>query len=191
MRFDVYEHPYVFFISLSLISAALIHYLPQYWDVEKHDQRGRTALMRAAEQGDIAEVKSLLKRGADIEARDDCRWSALLHAALNGHSAVIELLLAQQANIADRDKGGYSALMLAASNNHIDSIHVLAKAGANLDAQDTELGWNALIWAIQAGHKTGVQHLLQLGADPHLRDKSGLSANDWLQGKSVEPVLKQ
>lgn len=52
------------------------------------------ALVRAAEAGDIVEVKRLLRAGADIDAADPEGWTPYLAASSNGRLETMRLLKA-------------------------------------------------------------------------------------------------
>ncbi len=71
-------------------------------------------LLRAAEQGEVAEVRSLLQRGADVHGRDHSSWTPLIHAAYQGKNEVVRILLEAGADAKDKGLGGYTALSLAA-----------------------------------------------------------------------------
>ncbi len=61
-------------------------------NINERDVRGMTLLMVAAEQGEYAIVRRLVKNGAQKDATDDYEKSALTHALLNEHNKVAELL---------------------------------------------------------------------------------------------------
>jgi ankyrin repeat protein len=63
-------------------------------DPNSKDQRGRTALILAAANGDEGNVRLFLAtRGVVLNAKDDLGQSSLLWAAANGHEAVVQQLL--------------------------------------------------------------------------------------------------
>ncbi len=99
---------------LGLVFALLL--LAGFWyalsggeDLEARDNRGRTPLIIAAEQGDVARVDDLLARGVQLEALDDCGWSAMMRAAASGHTAIVQTMLDRGAAIDRRDKVGYTS----------------------------------------------------------------------------------
>jgi ankyrin repeat protein len=53
---------------------------------------GRTALIRAAEKGNLEAVKLLVAARADRNAKDKKGFTALEHAVANKHYAVVQLL---------------------------------------------------------------------------------------------------
>ena len=62
----------------------------------------------------------------------------------------------------------------------VATINLLIKRGADLDLIDNR-GQSALMTAARQNHLTLYELLLAAGADPALKDKEGLTANDWLQ----------
>ncbi|MBF0256474.1 MAG: ankyrin repeat domain-containing protein [Gammaproteobacteria bacterium] len=146
-------------------------------------------LIVAAEQGDLGRLDLLLQQQPDPDVRDSCQWTPLMKAAHLGHKAVVQRLLLLDAQVDLADKGGYTALLLAASNNHVEIIDLLHARGANLNQQERTNGWSALIWAANMGHQASVERLLQLGADPSLRDLKGRTALDWAQLKQHQPLI--
>ena len=54
-------------------------------DIDQRDKDGATALIRAAEKGDLKTVRTLLENGADINAADKNGWTALMKAVKGHH----------------------------------------------------------------------------------------------------------
>ena len=69
-------------------------------------KRGQTALHRAALNGHLDIVTSLLRHKANVEALDVHRHSALHDAARYGYPAVVQLLLEHKANVEAKDVDG-------------------------------------------------------------------------------------
>jgi hypothetical protein len=61
-------------------------------DPDAADARGRTALMAAAESGNIRMVEALLNYGADLNVVDSNGRTALRWALMGGHDEVVRLL---------------------------------------------------------------------------------------------------
>ncbi|PKM43292.1 MAG: hypothetical protein CVV05_15710 [Gammaproteobacteria bacterium HGW-Gammaproteobacteria-1] len=178
IRDFAYRRPYLFIALLALLGLAA-YYIAQALDTEQRDGHGRTLLIRAAEDGDLAGVQRLLARGAVVDACDDCRWTAMMKAAGNGHTPVVRVLLEHGADVNALDKGGYTALMVAGANGYVDTVQLLLARGAAVDVQDRGMGWTALIWAAKEGEIDVVRQLLAAGAQRDLRDGEGMSALDW------------
>ncbi len=62
------------------------------WGVDAKDECGRTALMRAAYDGDTDTVRTLLGKGANVNARDLWDVTALTMANARGHDEIVQLL---------------------------------------------------------------------------------------------------
>lgn len=83
-------------------------------DYVQRDLRGRTALIVAAEEGDLERVDYLLEQGVRIDAGDDCQWTAMMRAAAGGHSEIlVRLLLSAGADTSLTNRQGQSVRDLA------------------------------------------------------------------------------
>lgn len=73
--------------------------------------QGKTALMHAAEAGQVEVVKLLLEqRKANINAQDKSGKTALMYAVRAGQKDVVKELMARGADTALQDKAGFTAL---------------------------------------------------------------------------------
>ncbi len=138
-----------------------------------------TALMIAAEEGNLAEVRKLLKQGSDINETNCQQESALMLAAGAGHFAVISELLQNGAgtNVNDCDLFlNMSALHKAAEIGDVKIIHELLKHGANVNNAGKGLGQTALTFAVSNGHEAAVRELLNQGADVNAKEIGGITA---------------
>jgi len=112
-------------------------------------EAGATAFIRAAQSGDTALMKLLLKHGADPKAVTKNGDNAL-HAAggigwVEGvtyewskeeNIEAIRMLLDLGLNPNDQDKEGRTALMGAAMKGRVDAIRLLVERGADLNIRD-------------------------------------------------------
>jgi hypothetical protein len=114
------------------------------------DDKGRTALVLAAQQGHCELVKLLLDLGAHIHGRDDTGTTALIWAADAGHCEVVQLLLGRGAYVHSRDDTGVTALMKAVSSAHRETANLLLNHGARVNARNND-GVTALMIAAQKG----------------------------------------
>ena len=81
--------------------AALVHMLLQRGaEINQQDGRGETALMLAAEGGNVLVVDILLRHGAEVNLRDNQGWTALVCASFYSmpdrarHATLLRLLQA-------------------------------------------------------------------------------------------------
>ncbi len=110
--------------------AALTALLASGVSVNVSDRDGETALMEAADKGQLEVVKLLLRHGADVNAADDEGETALMMAADDGYTEVVRVLIAAGANVNARDEDGETALWNAEEERHLDTARVLREAGA-------------------------------------------------------------
>lgn len=144
-------------------------------------QRGKTALMVAAELGHEAVVDMLLAHADEHGMRQlnlgaaDSGDTALMLAAFHGHGAVVERLLAASAAPDVPSQCGDTALMAAAIAGHDGIVERLLDAGAVVDSRNA-LGRTALMFAAVAGHRGTVEVLLRHGAAVDAKDGEGRTA---------------
>jgi hypothetical protein len=103
-------------------------------------------LWRAAENGDLDELATLLPRGVDINACNEHGVTALMRAAQHGHARMVRALLQHgaDANIKRNDK--FTALALAAFFGHTEVVRTLMAYGADSQAS-TRHGTSPQMWA--------------------------------------------
>jgi ankyrin repeat protein len=96
-------------------------------------------LADAARRGDVAEVKRMLKAGADPNVRAGVNdWPALLHAV---HKHQLGTAAALLDGGADPNRGyphDYTPLMMAAAYGHADMVRLLLSRGAQTRVVDAE-----------------------------------------------------
>eukprot|EP00808_Paulinella_micropora_P018328 g78737.t1 len=87
-----------------------------------------SALLDAAEKGDVNSCTKLIEQGAPLEAKNKNGATALILAGSNGHKEVAEALLQAKAEANAKDKDGKSALDLATANGHTAVIELLSNS---------------------------------------------------------------
>ena len=127
------------------------------------DEDGETALMRAAERGDVEAVRALipLQKGRQTLRKINIngvwifrRGTALMRAASCEHAEVVRLLVDHEGGM--QDSYGYTALMYAAQHGHTECVKLLAEQEAGMQDED---GWTALMKAV-AGNNLECARLL-------------------------------
>jgi len=131
---------------------------------------GMTALMFAAESGDVLLVKMLVLNGADLDLSYMEETTPLLIAVLNGHFDVVHFLLEKGADPNHHDSYQGSALLYAAAINDYKLADLLLFYGASDSIRDKD-GNTALMTAVFFGHLEISDVLLQNGLDPDGADK--------------------
>lgn len=126
-----------------------------------------TALMRAANAGDAAQVERLLSTGGVgldgeggrllpvplsvlLEERDCDGDTALVHAIVGEHAEIAATLIAAGANIDNRNEDGVTPLIMAIMHCEDDEIALdLIRRGADLSPISVEHGLTALEFAAE------------------------------------------
>jgi len=94
-------------------------------DINAQDINGNTALMVAAAQGNVAQLQSLIEKGAEVDARGRIGNTALIYAAQEGHVDVVKMLVDAGADIAARNDYKVTAGSLAKGYGHRDIAETL------------------------------------------------------------------
>jgi len=157
---------------------------------------GVTPLSLAAANGDAKAVTMLLDAGADPNTTGADGETALMTAARAGKVDAARVLLVRGANVnAAETWMGETAVMWAAAEGNAAMVKLLVEAGANVNARATPQkfakivfngstmvstplpkgGMTALLLASREGSMTGVQALIDAGADLGLADLEGTS----------------
>ncbi len=147
---------------------------------ESGQQRGRTALGIAAENGVLPVVEVLLRHGASIDntAQDASGRKPLHRAAHKGHAAVVRALIKAggKDGITKMFEGvSAHAMHWAAENNHVETLTALLDGGADVNARAFDQS-TPLMWAEQRGMQEAAALLLQRGADVHASANGGGTA---------------
>jgi len=139
------------------------------------DEKGWTALLRAAKAGKADVVQFLCSAGADLDAHTKEKNTALMKATKNNHPEVLKILCDHGASLDLQNKGGATALMLAAQQRSADCVTVLLKAKADVNAQK-DVGYSALMVAARYGRLATCSALLSAGAEIDMEDNQGETA---------------
>ena len=105
--------------------------------VDRPNDKGTTALMRAAQEGHLNVVNRLLKEHCDVNRRNEDGMNALMLGSQRGHAEIVSLLIDDNAAIDGRTVQGSTALMLACKRGHFDVVRTLLCAGAELTVKDS------------------------------------------------------
>jgi beta-lactamase regulating signal transducer with metallopeptidase domain len=139
------------------------------------------ALLEAAEEGDLDDVRALLEAGAEVNAAVPGDGSPLIVAAREGNEKIVSYLLERGATPDLGVPGDGNPLIMAAREGHLNIVRLLLDQGAsvNLVVPGDE---NALIQASGEGQLEVVKLLVAHGADVNARvwaDGSGRREGEW------------
>ncbi|MBQ9526321.1 MAG: ankyrin repeat domain-containing protein [Fretibacterium sp.] len=154
------------------------------------NREGITPLQAACEHPNAAVIRLLVEAGADVDRRDLHRYTPAMRAVAAGTDAeVLRALILGKADLLAEDDQNRSAIFLAVSNPSIstDVVELLLKNG-DIDTRDSGL-MTPLMEACRAHNLPTVRLLLEKGADPALRDKSGWMAVTFAVMSNAGPEL--
>ena len=161
-----------------------------------------TPLSAAAQANDLAMFRFLLERGAI--ARGPAGGLSLGFAAAHGNAAMVRLLLEQgvspnmpspppvlEVKNGTVELGSFTPLILASSFGGPETVKILLDAKANVNAQEAR-GMTPLMFSVAVDHPDArvVRLLLDRGADPKIKSKSGETAIDWARKFDNPEVMK-
>jgi len=139
------------------------------------DEAGRTPLMHAAREGNVAALQHQIASGTAVDAIDECRCTALMYAATYGHVEAVLFLVEQGAAVEATSQDGWTPLITAAYSGHVNVVRCLLANGANIEAAD-ERGWTSLMHVAFSGDSESLQCLLEHRANIGVLDSDGRSA---------------
>ena len=116
---------------------------------------------RAAEEGDVSLVGSMLQEGVPVNCVDKWDRTALFEAAMNNRTDVIPLLLQKGADVNKRDCGGDTPVHLAAMGNKTEVIAMLIDHGGSINITNNR-GEKPIDAARRLGSEAAVRMLEQL-----------------------------
>ncbi len=134
-------------------------------DVNRRNVDGSTLLQWAVYKGDVAEVRRLLKAGADVTLANKYGATPMTLASEIANTDMLKLLLEVGANADSPNPEGQTALMAVARTGNVEAAKLLLDKGATVDAKEKWGGQTALMWASARRHPEMMQLLIAKGAD--------------------------
>ncbi len=158
--------------------------------VSSDDSSSDNPLIEASKNGNLEEIKELIKNGDDVNAKDKDGDTALILASIYGHSEIIKYLVLNGADVNAKDIDTRTSLMLASVNaRDFEIIKYLVLNGADVN-NISYYGDTALILASQYGHLEVVKLLIEKGADIHIKDNDEKTALMWAKDNSYNEVAE-
>ena len=139
-------------------------FLDEGIDINAMNQRGQTALIRAAEYQRTDVVTLLLGKGAEVD-KVGGRYArtALMEAAGAGNVVIIKQLADKGADINAKDHESSTPIFFACMYGHVEAVKLLIELGANVNVQAV-IGRTPMSLAETNGHAEIVQILKAAGA---------------------------
>jgi hypothetical protein len=148
-------------------------------DIEARDAAGRTPLLIAVANDDLAAARVLIQAGADINAQAANRDTPWLLAGALGRTAMLELMIPRGPDFRIRNRYGGNALIPACERAHVETVRLLLTTGIDVNHVN-DLGWTCLLEIVILGdggprHQQVARMVLDAGADPNLADRDGVT----------------
>ncbi|WP_417820204.1 ankyrin repeat domain-containing protein [Terasakiella sp.] len=114
-----------------------------------------------------------------------------LHVAAHfgQYDQVMELLKDPNINVDERDKFGGTVLNAAIWQDDIRIIKALVDYGFDINARGTETGYTPLHDAVKAENKEALIYLLEIGADPHIKDNQNMDAMEFAREEEATKYM--
>ena len=146
---------------------------------------------KAALKGDLAKVKTFLKKDAKMINVDGVHGKKPLHwASHGGHAAVAEFLIAKGAVVDSRNVEEETPLHYAAFHGHLDVAKLLVSKGAAVNAKATS-GAAPVNYAAQQNHLDILKFLLANGADVTAPSQNGFTLLHHCAWRSSKEIIEE
>lgn len=123
-----------------------------------------TGLHRAAADGEIAQIRALLGKGADPNARDRAGRTPILVAAFGSRYEAVRALVKGGADINALENSRYDVITIAAVKDDVRMVKLALELGGNPKLVTSPYEGTALIAAAHLGHDEVVRVLIDSGA---------------------------
>ncbi len=148
-----------------------------------------TWMLRAAEDGNLEEIKRFIDGGVKVNAATKKGTTALKIAAHRGYTEIVEYLLKKGAEVNVEDHTGFSPLMAASYSGDLKSVDLIIEKGAKLDTINLD-GLSALMFATLQNHSKVVKHLVEKGASVNIKEeKYKFTALDWAKQVKNQEII--
>ncbi|XP_063988440.1 mitochondrial disaggregase [Diachasmimorpha longicaudata] len=146
---------------------------------------------RAAQYGNIPDLKKALSEGVDIDSRHPLGWTALQAAAINGKTEAVKFLINNGADVNAGDE--FVNVYKTAIEKGLHSLDVLTKReeefSDRLNNRATFKGFTALHYAVLADSISCVKILLNAGANPTIENDTGHRAVEYARDDEIKELL--
>jgi uncharacterized protein len=153
------------------------------------ESNGESRLLRAVQDGDKREIRSLVNR-ANVNFAAGDGSTVLAWATHKDDTEAVEILIRAGADVNAANDNGITPLALACLNKNTAIIGKLLKAGAAPNATQ-RTGETPFMTCVRTGDQAAVRLLLAHGADVNTRDKwAGQTPLMWAAGNKHPGVLR-
>lgn len=145
------------------------------YPIDMKNAEGKTALMLAAEAGQIEAIKYLLTRKPDLTQTDPDGNTALLLALTKDKSAAALLLIAAGSDVNAHNNSYTYPIHWAAHNGDLDAAKALVEKGVLLDVRNTKDERTATYYAVASDRGAMLEFLITAGARTDIPGKDDVT----------------
>lgn len=144
--------------------------------------------INACALGQISTVIDYLQKGFNINTTDEYGNTGLMAAASEKQEEIVVILIHRKANIHIKNGFGNTALTMACDKGNYSIAKLLIDHGSDVNQQD--LGLNTILMtACFNSNLLIVELLLENGANPHLKNKEGKTAVDFVSFGNIKKLF--
>ncbi|KAL6693809.1 ankyrin repeat-containing domain protein [Trichoderma pleuroticola] len=143
-------------------------------EIDSVDASGRTPLLHAIWNGDVAVVKTLLKAGARLDVTDNIGGTPLFYAVTCRRKAIVKLLLKHGATPISEDKMATKLFFAAVEKGDAQVVQLFLDSGFDIESRGPG-NQTPLLLALKMEHRDILQILLDQGANIEVEDECGLT----------------
>ncbi len=162
--------------------------------METRDTHRRTPLLLAATHDEVDVARLLVALGADPDALDDRHDTPWLVTGVTGSVPMLETLLPADPDLTIRNRFGGISVIPASERGHVDYVRRVVRTKTDVNHVN-DLGWTAMLEAVILGdgskpYQQIVRILLDVGADPSIGDKDGVTPLQHAEARSQIAVAR-
>ena len=118
---------------------------------------------KAAAEGDLEKVKSLVRNGIDVNSSNAQGWTALTNAVCNQHLSVVKFLVEHGADVNHTNVNGTTVLMYAKNKvigtKNYQVLNYLLNKGADPYQRDYKNHWSIFEYIAELGDQDLINHI--------------------------------
>jgi serine/threonine-protein phosphatase 6 regulatory ankyrin repeat subunit B len=139
-------------------------------DVKERDNRGETALHKAARAGKLEMVKYLIEKKSDVNIKTNSEETLLHLASYSGNIDTVKFLVELGLDVTAKDEYGQTLLHDACNTNNgtLEVVKYLIEKGAEVEKRDED-GETALQKAAEKGKFEIVKYLTEKKSDVNIK----------------------
>uniref|UniRef100_A0A671S7H1 Histone-lysine N-methyltransferase EHMT1-like n=1 Tax=Sinocyclocheilus anshuiensis TaxID=1608454 RepID=A0A671S7H1_9TELE len=158
--------------------------------LEDGNEKRKTSLHCAAEEGHKEICHILVQAGANLDMCDAEQRTPLMYACENNHLETVKYLLKAGASTGHKDMRGSTCLHLAARGGHTGVLqYLVSMPSIDVNCKD-DGGWAPLTWATENMNLEQVKMLISAGADVQIRDKEENVCLHWAAFSGCDKIAQ-